>query len=183
MSRHHIQRAAWALAFAAIVIAAAPADGQVNALASLDGRYVFAGGSAERERLDRAIDAVVRNLPFVMREVARGEIRRNLQPERSIDVGILDDERVTLTLGAWGPHEVRLDGRPTRVRGPDGSDTRLSAVFRGGRIETRQESSRGLRENWLSASPDGRYLFLQSRVVARELPEAIRYTLSYRRVR
>ncbi len=170
-----------ACALTALLIAVAPASGQAVSVASFEGRYVFVGGDAERQQLDRAIDGVVSRLALLLREVARGEIRRNIQPEPRIAIDVTDDAHVRLTLGAWGPLDVRLDGLEQRVRGPDGSATRLAVHYRGGRIETRQASSRGRRENWLSLSPDGRYLFLQSRVGAPQLPEEIRYTLTYRR--
>lgn len=174
-------RVARACALTAILIAVVPVSGQAVSVASFDGRYVFVGGDAERRQLHRAIDGAVSRLPFLLREVARGEIRRNIQPEPSIAIDVAGEAHVRLTLGAWGPIDLRLDGLEQRVRGPDGSATRLSAGYRGGRIETRQASSRGRRENWLSLSPDGRHLFLQSRVGAPQLPEEIRYTLTYRR--
>lgn len=162
---------------------AAPAGGQTVTLASFEGRYTFVGGQAERQRLQRAIDVVADRLDFFVREIARGQISRNIQPEPRIEIDVIRDGRVDLWLGAWGPLELTLDGHARRVRGPDGSDTRLSAVFRDGRVETRQESSRGHRDNWLTLSADTEYLFLQSRVGAPQLPEEIRYTLSYGRAR
>lgn len=181
-------RAGWAigLGLAALVIAASdasPARGQTVGLESFAGSYRFAGGQTERDRLQAAIDSVVDRMNVFVREIARGEIRRNVRPEPRIVVGVPDDRRVRLTLGSWGPLDVPLGGRRVRVRGPDGSDTRLSARFRDGRIETHQASDRGTRENWLSLSDDRGWLFLQVRISADALPAAIRYTLSYRRER
>jgi len=124
---------------------------------------------------------VVDQLNVFIREIARGEIRRSLTPESRIVVRPLGEERIRLSLDDWGPLEVPLSGRALRVTGPDGSDTRLSARFASGRIRTVQSSDRGSRENWMSLSPDLRFLFLQVRVSADQLPAAIRYTLSYRR--
>lgn len=157
------------------------ADGQAHAFEDFTGRYAFAGGQNERDRQHAAIDGVVDQLNVFIREIARGEIRRNLQPEGRVSITTMGETRMRVGIGDWAPPEIGLDGSTRRVTGPDGSATQLSARFRGGRIETFQRNHQGSRENWLSLSPDGRFLYMQVRIAADQLPAAIRYTLSYRR--
>lgn len=172
-----------ALAMSVLLVAAAssPASAAMSALELFEGRYTFAGGEAEEERLRAAIDSVVDRLNFFIRDMARGEIRRRIRPEPRIQVHVVDRDHLSVSFGDWGPITVRLDGRPTHVRGPDGDDTRIEARLNGRRIELTQETPRGRRVNWLTLSPDGRYLFMQVSIGASQLPANIRYTLSYRR--
>jgi len=181
-----VKQSVWAAAIVALLgaAAAAPPSGaraDVSVLDLFDGRYAFAGGERERSRLEDAIDDVVDRLNVFIREIARGEIRRNVRPEGRIALEVVEGRRVRLSLGDWGPLDLRLDGRPRHMSGPDGSDTEVRASLRGGRLLVVQRSSRGRRENWLSLSRDGEWLFNQIRIGADQLPADIQYTLSYRR--
>ncbi|MCB9597686.1 MAG: hypothetical protein H6719_33525 [Sandaracinaceae bacterium] len=179
-----MRRVGWAAAVATTIVLAMAAPGaraELDLLSTFEGRYTFAGGRAERTRLDEAIDEVADRLNLFIREIARGELRRAIRPEPRIQVAVVARDRVRMSLGDWGPLEVTLDNQERHVRGPDGSDTRLRGAVDRGRIVLVQESSRGRRTNWLSLGPDGRWLYLQVQIGADQLPEDIRYTLSYRR--
>ncbi|MBN4049420.1 hypothetical protein JYT86_00150 [bacterium AH-315-N03] len=176
-----ITTAALAASVLLISTASSGARADLDVLELFEGRYTFAGGEPEEARLRDAIDSVVDRLSFFIRDIARGEIRRNIQPDPRIRLEVVDRGRLRLSFGDWGPIDVRLDGSTTHVQGPDGAETRISARLQGSRIEVIQESSRGRRVNWLTLSPDARYLFLQVSVGADQLPANIRYTLSYRR--
>lgn len=153
-------------------------------LERLAGGYVFAGGDRERGAVNDAIDSVVDRLNLFIREIARGRIREAIQPEPRVEVDVVGAELVRLRLGDWQSPVAHVDGTPLDVRGPDGSDTRFSVRYRNGRLATRATTSRGTREIWLSLSDDDAgWLFSQVRVSSNQLPESIRYTLSYRRAR
>lgn len=170
-----------------LVLVALPHPGASQVLPQgFEGDWHFAGGARERQRLSQAIDSVVGQLNVFIRGLARREMHRNIQPEPRISIDIQGSNSVRLTLGTWGPHRVVLDGRMQGVRGPDGSDTRLQALYDGQRIVIRQHSPRGLRESWLSLAESQEpgppeWLFMQVRVASDQLPTPVRYTLSYRR--
>ena len=179
----HMERTCVGLVVSTLALAVALpfAHAELGLLQRFEGRYVFAGGAAETRRVERAIDEVVDRLNLFIREIARGEIRRSIRPEPSIELHALGRDRLRFSFGDWGPLEVSLDNRPRVVRGPDGSDTRLRGTVSGQRIVLVQDSSRGRRTNWLSLGPEDRWLHLQVAVGADQLPEDIRYSLSYRR--
>jgi len=181
-----MRRSVWAAAAVALLGAAmamppSAARADLSALDLFAGRYTFAGGARERSQLEDAIDDVVDRLNVFIREIARGEIRRNVRPEPRIALEVIDGRRVRVSFGDWGPLDLRLDGPARRTRGPDGSDTAVRASLRGRRLLVTQRSSRGERDNWLSVSRDGEWLYNQVRIGADQLPADIRYTLSYRR--
>lgn len=155
--------------------------GQAHALEDFAGRYAWAGGQRERDRQHAAIDSVADRLNIFIREIARGEIRRNLEPERRLSIAVPSESRIRLVIDDWNPPPVPLDWTSRRVTGPDDSATQLRARFRRGRLETHQRNGQGSRENWMSLSSDARFLYMQVRVAADQLPAAIRYTLTFRR--
>ncbi|MGE0785693.1 MAG: hypothetical protein AB7S26_08395 [Sandaracinaceae bacterium] len=179
--RRSLQSAVAIVAALIGLMAGRDAAAQPDVLSAFEGHYAFAGGERERQRLREAIDSVVDHLDFFIREIARGEIHRAIRPEPDIRLHSVRGDAVRLSLGGWGPLDVQLDGRVRSVRGPDGNDTQLRATLRDGHIRLVQESSRGRRENVLSLSTDRRWLYLRVTVAADQLPEDIRYRLSYRR--
>lgn len=175
--RHSIHATALVL----LLLAAAPpvmaTDGPLDHLA---GEYTFVGGAAEREAIDRAVEHVVDRMPFFVRDIARGRIHEQVRPERRVAVAVRRDGQVQVQLDHWTSPSM-LPGAPARaVTGPDGAPIRFSMQLRGERLEMVGRTAEGSRESWLSGSEDGRYLFLQVRIGSPQLPETIRYTLSYR---
>lgn len=170
---------------AAIVIAALwpsrPSAGQTLALEDFEGEYTFIGGERERRRVQAAIDDVVDQMNIFVREIARGQIRGHVQPERRVHIRVDAGDRVRFAFDDWGPNVVSLDGRARRVRGPDGGATRLTGRFGNGRLYLRQTNDQGHRHNWLGLAPDRERLRLSVRISAGQLPDDIRYALTYRR--
>jgi hypothetical protein len=163
-------------------LAAVPGRGrsQTAALESFDGTWALTGG---QRGMDEAIDRVVDQLNIFIREIARGEIHRRLDPEQRVRLVVEDEETVRLGLDDWGPVRVRLDGRTREVRGPDGDRVRISMRFHRGRLIERHVAGQGTRQNVFSLGADGSRLTMAVRIGADQLPSDIRYRLTYRRVR
>lgn len=151
------------------------------AIEDYEGEYRFVGGARDRRGLELAIDRVVDQMNIFVREIARGEIRGRVQPEQTIRLEVDGLGRLRLALDAWGPNTVSLDGRARRVRGPDGSDTRLSARFARGRLRVSQVNPQGRRDSVLALSPDREHLTMRVRIAADQLPDDLRYALHYRK--
>jgi hypothetical protein len=161
----------------------APARSQTAALTDFTGSYRFSGRPAERQGLETAIDEVADQLNVFIREIARGEMRRRIQPEDSVRIRVMDETTVALGYGDWGPVELSLGPGGQRVRGPTGDMQRVSLAFERGRLIHRERQGEGERTNVFSLSPDGRRLRMSSRIASDRLPDDIRYRLSFRRTR
>lgn len=184
MQHEWMNRARWwipGLLIAAALWPARPSAGQQLALEDFQGDYAFAGGQREERRLGAAIDRVVDQMNLFVREIARGEIRGHVQPERRVRIEVPDDGRVRLAFDDWRPNPLSLDGRPLRVRGPDGSATRLRGRFDDGRLYMHQTNPQGERHNWLQLAGDRERLTMRVRISAGQLPDDIEYALTYRR--
>lgn len=155
--------------------------GQGVALEDFQGEYAFVGGEREERRLDAAIDAVVDQMNIFVREIARGRIHGQVRPEGRVRIEVVGAHHVRFELDGWGPHVVSLDGRERRVRGPDESDTRLSARFHGGRLHVRQVSPQGERRSSMALAGDRERMRMSVRIRSARLPDDIRYALTYRK--
>lgn len=120
---------------------------------------------------------------LLIREIARGEIHRRIDPEHQVVIRVDDEQHVRLGYDDWGPQRLRLGGAAVATRGPDGNDIRMSLRFERGRLIARQNAGEGRRTNIFSLSADGSRLTMSSRIGAPQLPADIRYRLSYRRAR
>lgn len=146
------------------------------------GTYRFDGGDRERRALDGAIRRVTDQMNVFIRDIAFGQAREALRPERRVALSPAGGDRVRIRLDDWTSPPMQASGQTRRVRGPDGDDTRLGVRYAGGRLEVRATTSRGTTERWLSLDESGRYLFVQVRVSSERLPDSVRYTLTYRRL-
>lgn len=170
-----------ALAIAVVSILPSPGRSQTVPLESFAGRWAFAGGQADLQRMDDAINHVVDQLNLFIREIARGEIHRRITHEQHVVLGFRGDDRMTLALDNWGPVEVPVGGGSNQVRGPGGDQVRVSARFVDGRLVYRQATSQGMRQNVFSLAGDGSRLTMGVSISAGQLPADIRYRLTYRR--
>lgn len=170
------------VAFAvAALVPALPSASQEHepSLESFRGTFVLAD-RREQAALSDAIDRVADQLDIFIREIARLELRRRIGAEERIQVAI-DEAAVALAFDHWVPGRIPLDGRLRRLRGPGGETLRHSVRFEGGRIIERRLADQGERINVLTLSADEQRLHMQVRISSDQLPDTIRYRLSYRR--
>lgn len=163
-------------------LAAPAARSQTAALEDFSGAWRL-DGTRQVQRMDDAIDRVVDQMNLLIREIARGEIHRRIDPEHRVVIRVDDEQHVRLGYDDWGPQRLRLGGAAVATRGPDGNDIHMSLRFERGRLIARQNAGEGRRTNIFSLSADGSRLTMSSRIGAPQLPADIRYRLSYRRAR
>lgn len=175
----------WAIAGVLLLVSAGVpprlVKGQSFTLRDFEGRYSFAGGTREQRSLRAAIDQVVAQFNLFVREIARGELLNHVRVEDRLYIRVVGDRSVSVAFDDWGPHEVPLDGRAVAVRGSDGGRTQLSGRFERGRLLVRQRSSRGVRNNWFDLASDRERLTLRVQVSSEQLPDEIKYALTYER--
>lgn len=183
-------RTAMILTAAAAMLAAVP-TGEVRsqsategtALEDFSGTYRFSNTARERRGLEQAIDHVADQLNIFIREIARGEMRRRVTPEPSVTIRVVDETHVAWGIGEWGPHQVVLNSRGRTLRGRNGDEHRMSLHFRRGQLVHRESHGQGSRVDVLTLSPDHRRLRMSARIASDQLPDDIRYRLSFVRVR
>jgi hypothetical protein len=142
------------------------------------GRYRFAGGTAEREAVARAIDEVVAQMNPLARPIARDRLARGNRVPDALEVHregdllwIAFDDR---------KHGAALDGSSTTVEGSDGSKLEYNVSFSERELRQSFEGDRGRRENRMRRIGDGE-IVVQVEVRSDHLPKPLRYRLSFAR--
>ncbi len=180
-----VRKSTIALGTAALALAVAlvpsPSRTQAPALESFAGTYVLAGDRRELTSMDDAINRVVDRMNLFIREIARGEIHRRIEPEQRIRFALRGAQTLALSLDEWGPVEVAVGGAPLRTRGSTGENVALTVRYGGGRLVAHSATPRGSRTNVFSLSADGERLLMSVRITSDQLPDHIRYRLTYRR--
>jgi hypothetical protein len=151
-----------------------------HALESFSGSWVRAQDRREQEAMYDSFDRVVEQMNVFVREIARLELRRRVVPEERIRVTVLSEDDVSCAFDNWAVR-ARLDGTARGIRGPEGEQIRSSLRFDDGRIVERRSNGQGERVNVLSLSQDAQRLILSVRISSVQLPDAIRFRLTYRR--
>ena len=159
------------------------ARSQTSSLESFDGTWVLGNTARNRRDVEQGIDLVADQLNLFIREIARGEMHRRIRSDQRITLGVQSETRVSLTIDAWGPNSFELGGARTRVRGPAGSPIRVSIDFGRGRLIEREIHGQGSRTNVFSLSGDESHMTVAARIGSDQLPDDVRYRLTYTRVR
>lgn len=169
----------------ALMAAFVPGTGrsQTAALEDFDGAWSFSRAQRDRDSLEDGIDEVADQLNLFIREIARGEMRRRITPENRITLRVHDETHVSIAMDDWGPVRFELDARPRQVRGPNGDQIRAGLSFRNGRLIHREIHSQGHRTNVFTLSGDRRGLAMRAVIGSDQLPDEVRYRLTYRRSR
>ncbi len=180
-----VQRALLAAsALVLVALALAPTSrSQTAALEDFSGSWQFNRARRDLDSLEDGIDHVADQLNLFIREIARGEMRRRIQPDARVQLRVEDETHVTIAIDDWGPHSFELGAAPRTVRGPEGSDIRVGLTFRQGQILHRELHGQGHRTNVFSLSPDARQLTMGATIGSDQLPDVIRFRLTHRRTR
>jgi len=169
----------------ALVAAFVPGTGrsQTAALEDFEGTWSFTRAQRDRDSLEDGIDHVADQLNIFIREIARGEMRRRIQPENRVTVRVHDETHVSLAMDDWGPVRFDLTARPRQITGPNGDRIRAAVSFRNGRLVHREMHSQGHRTNVFALSGDRRSMTMRAVIGSDQLPDEVRYRLTYRRLR
>lgn len=145
---------------------------------SLDGRYQFV--AAESDDVDRAIDAAVSSMNFVMKPIAHGRLAKTNVPYQKVTIAAGDE--VSIKTDARAPIVTSPNGKPEKWKREDGLLYDVSTKLAGNAITQTFEAEDGKRVNHWSLSPDGKTLTCHVTVTSPKLPKALTYKLVYRRV-
>ncbi len=172
---------AFALALGA-ALAPTRSQTQEPALEDWAGTFVLRGDRRELGSMDDAINRVVDQMNLFVREIARGEIHRRINPEQRIRFAVLGERTLSLRFDDHRPAEVPVGAPPVRWRNEAGEDVRLTLRFGGGgRLIHHSATPRGGRTNVFVLDEGGERLTMHVRISSDQLPADIRDRLTSRR--
>ena len=142
------------------------------------GSYRFAGGDKERAARDAAIDAVVEEMNFLVRGIARKRLKESNPIAARVSIS-QKDGKLTIRFDDR-TYTAPINGGSVDVVGITGAEMKLRHRVSNGRIEQIFEGEDGGRTNQLELDGDGR-LTIRVRVFSERLPKDLRYKLTYAR--
>jgi hypothetical protein len=162
------------------IVAADPFE---PALRRFAGSYGYVGGDTEISALDRAVEAVVEQMNFLIRGIARRRLRAPNLPSKEVSVFI---ENGQIRIQRPGQPEVTApaDGKPITWRHPiDGDVFQVShGIDEGGALYQRFEGERSLSLNRFVLSKENARLRIHTVITADRLPAPLRFKMTYERL-
>lgn len=148
---------------------------------AIAGNYRYSGGDKQREQLIEAIEAVVADMNFIARPIARKRLRESNLPSAELHLVFSDDE-ITIARPGRPTVSAPLDGSMVVWKSPDGDEFEVRHRLVGDHRLVQEFVGDGNRsENIFALDPDGSRLTVQTTITADRLPETLRFSMSYRR--
>jgi len=151
---------------------------QSAAAQALQGTYVNA--TQPDDTIDRAIEAAVAKMNFIKRPIARGRLARTNPLYGRIEISQSAAE-IRVRFDDGNPVVMPLDGASIKWTRADGEVFDVSANLQESQLIQTFKAGDGQRVNHFSLGPDGSTLTLQVTLSSPQLPEPVKYTLTYRR--
>ena len=142
------------------------------------GRFRFNGGNAERQALTREIDRVADQFGFFIRGIARRRMHAEIRPETHVRLTRRGDE------ASFQFDERRVipcDGEWHTAQGANDEDGTGKCFVSGGRLRYNERYDDGRTFHSFTVSEDAGTLRMSVRITHPDLPDDVRYRLTYRR--
>lgn len=145
------------------------------------GHYRYAGGEAQRQQLLDAIEAVVADMVFLARPIARRRLRDGNLPSEELQIEVTSDKITILRPGRPTVSAPR-DGSQVVWKSPDGDEFKVRHVLRADHEVTQEFVGDGNRSiNEFTLADDGARLVVRTTITADRLPRALRFRMTYQR--
>ena len=146
------------------------------------GAYRYIGGESEIRAMDRAIDAAVEDMSFLIRGLARRRLREPNLPSEQIRI-VAEGERIRIMRSGQPDISAPRDGDPVQWRNPDSGNTLevRHAIVDGRTLEQRLRGDRGLSVNRFVLEDDGSKLRVHTEISADKLSRPLRFYTTYAR--
>ncbi len=158
-----------------------PAEQAPSARDRLVGSFAHAGGQKDITARDAAIDKATDSMFFAIKGVARSKLREKTPVRATVGIAFSNGNIVVSVTGepaATSPE----NGSAVAYKNADGQTSKLSQKLTAdGKLVQTFAGENGTRTNALSISPDGKTLTMAVSIESSKLPQAVRYTLTYRR--
>jgi hypothetical protein len=163
-----------AVAWVALAITA----GAQEHRAGLTGVYLYSPQSADRLKIDQAIDDAVSGLGMLKRAIARSRLQQSTKPFSRFQVHF-ESERVLLRLYQH-EFELPLNGHAVPAKGLDGKTVKASARVGPKVLYQTLEGTQGSRYHEFRFREDGS-VSVWTRIESEHLPNRVSYNLEYHR--
>ena len=135
----------------------------------------------DSDNTNEVIETAVEKLNFVMRDIARGRLKKLNPAYRQVAVTSSPNE-ISVAVDNQPPLRTPAKGAPVAWVGPDGGKVNASMQLTGRLLAQTFTSADGRRVNDYTLSPDGRTLTMQVTETSPRLSQTITYKQVYRRV-
>lgn len=160
--------------------ASAPAAADEAQAPTFSGRFHFAGGKKERDRVTAAVEEAVQALLPFLHDLARKRLTRANEIPSSITMTMKGDE-MELRYGDLEPMRAPLDGSIRHWHNHEGARVKIKLELRGDTLVQTTWNAGGRRVMRWRLSEDGKRLRLHSTMSSPQLPKAIDYRLTFRK--
>jgi hypothetical protein len=163
-----------AIAWVALAIGA----GAQEYRAEFTGVYLYSPQSADRLKIDRAIDDAVSGLGMLRRAIARSRLQQSTKPLPRFQVHF-ESDRVLLRLHQH-EFDLPLNGRAVPAKGLDGNAVKASARVGTKVLYQTLQGTQGSRYHEFRFREDGS-VSVWTRIESEHLPNRVSYNLAYHR--
>ena len=146
----------------------------------LSGRYRYAGGRAQREKLDQAIEQVVSQLNFMIRGIARNRLQEGLAVRSSLEFDFSPSHATFRRPGIpliRGPH----NGSAIKWRNDKNEPVTIYLDLTGNTFKVRYKGDGSDSRYTYRFDDDGDRLNVRASIYHVRMPEKINYGLTYKR--
>jgi hypothetical protein len=145
---------------------------------ALSGVYVNEQQNAAA--IGTAIDAAIEKMNFIKRPIARSRLKKTNAAHQRVTIGLTAQE-ISVAFDGNPPVRMPADGRTAKWTREDGEVFDVAARWTNDRLVQSFKAADGERTNTFTLAPDGRALDVQVEVTSPQLPEPVRYALSFAR--
>ncbi len=144
------------------------------------GTYRYVGGAAQRQAIDDAIEAAVRELNALIRSIGRKRLRESNPVREQMTIAVNGD-KVTMTFAPGRVLTATINGPAVPWTSESGKPIQVKLSLVNGRLVHNFTSEDGSRRSVYTLDETGDRLTLSVLLNSDRLTNPIKYALSYRR--
>lgn len=144
------------------------------------GTFRFAGGEAQKQNLEAAIEAAASQLNALIRGIGRKRLKESNPVRDQISIAV-DGDKVSMTFGPGRTVTGRLEGPSVPWTSDSGKPVQVSFSLVKGRLVQTFTAEDGGRRSVYSLDDTGDRLTLSVTVTSERLTNPLKYALTYRR--
>jgi len=148
--------------------------------AEFQGKFVYAGGQKQRDKLVEAIEAATDDMNFVTRPIARSRLKDTNIVFQSLVVAFTADT-VSVKRDSQTPIATPISGAKGTWTSPDDETYTVTQTLKDRKIVQTFVAGDGRKVATYTLSKDGKSLTLSISVSSPKLPQKVTYALSYRK--